>query len=104
MSYSRWSNSSWYAFYNVNGALSLWYSMDKTIDWEYDAVVDCLALDAPERNLSIIETYACSEAEAIEAVGYMARFVEDYDPAAGEEYKREVDAMLAKWKDMDGLV
>jgi hypothetical protein len=78
--------------------------MDKTIDWEYDAVVDCLALDAPERNLSIIETYACSEAEAIEAVGYMARFVEDYDPAAGEEYKREVDAMLAKWKDMDGLV
>lgn len=104
MSYSRWSNSSWYAFYNVNGALSLWYSMDKTIDWEYDSVVDCLALDAPERNLCIIEIYACSEAEAIEAAEYMERFVEDYDPEAGEEYKREVDAMLAKWKDMDGLV
>jgi hypothetical protein len=100
MSYSRWSNSSWYAFYNVNGALSLWYSMDKTIDWEYDSVVDCLALDAPERNLCIIEIYACSEAEAIEAAGYMERYVEDYDPQDSEEYAKEVEAMLTKWEGM----
>ena len=40
MSYSRWSNSSWYSFYNVNGRLSLWLDMEHTIDWEYDDLID----------------------------------------------------------------
>jgi hypothetical protein len=38
MSYARWSNSCWYAFYNVNGKLSLWYDMQHTFDIDFD---DC---------------------------------------------------------------
>ena len=43
MSYSRWSNSAWYSFYNVNGKLSLWYDLEHTIDLEYEEVVTMLA-------------------------------------------------------------
>ncbi len=77
MSYARWSNSCWYAFYNVNGCLSLWYSMDSTYDWDYESVVKCLGLDAPERNATLMEMYACDATEAEEAIQYMEQYLED---------------------------
>jgi hypothetical protein len=73
MSYARWSNSAWYAFYNVNGCLSLWYSMDKTIDIPYE---DALTITKED----VMMVYECSEEEAEEAMKYVGRFLEDYDP------------------------
>ena len=56
MSYSRWSNSSWYTFWAVRGEESLqgdineevfvgWYDMDHTIDWTYKEVDNLLNPD-----------------------------------------------------------
>lgn len=95
MSYARWSNSSWYAFYNVNGKLSLWYDMDKTIDIEYD---DCEDIDVE----SLMAVYGCTKEEAEEAMTYIGYFMEDYDPKVGEEYNKEVSEMLKKWESEDG--
>ena len=72
MSYSRWSTSHWYAFYNTNGCLSLWYDMEHTIDIEYDDAVDMTKED-------VIRTYGCTEEEATEAMRYIAYFIEDYE-------------------------
>ena len=72
MSYARWSNSSWYAFYNVNGCLSLWYSMDKTIDIPYE---DALHITKEE----LIAVYECTDAEAVEAMTYIKSYIEDVD-------------------------
>jgi hypothetical protein len=94
MSYARWSNSAWYAFYNVNGCLSLWYSMDKTIDIPYED-----ALDITKEEL--IAVYECTDAEAVEAMTYIKSYIEDYDPAEKEKYDREVTEMLAKWKETE---
>ena len=54
MSYSRWSTSCWYAFYNVNGKLSLWYDMDHTFDWDYDDLIDCMENAEMKKVLIII--------------------------------------------------
>jgi hypothetical protein len=48
MSYSRWSNSNWYSFWNTSSGetkdsqvLSLWYVCeDKLVDLTYDELVD----------------------------------------------------------------
>jgi hypothetical protein len=93
MSYSRWSNSSWYSFYNVNGKLSLWYDMDHCIDLEYE---DALEITAEE----IVAVYGCSPAEAAEALQYVAYFIDDYDPEVGKEHKKEVAKLLDKWKEL----
>ncbi len=77
MSYARWSNSCWYAFYNVNGCLSLWYSMDSTIDLTEEEVRDIVSRDAPERNATLMEMYACDATEAEEAIRYMEQYLED---------------------------
>jgi hypothetical protein len=100
MSYARWSNSCWYAFYNVNGCLSLWYSMDKTFDIPVEDVQEILDRDAPERVAVIMEIYACAESEAEEAIKYMEMFLEDYDPKDTEEYNREVKELMDKWEGM----
>lgn len=92
MSYARWSNSCWYAFYNVNGKLSLWYDMDKTIDIDYE---DCKDITAEQ----IRVVYDCTQEEAEEAMKYIGYYMEDYDPEVGKEYQKEVQEMLAKWKE-----
>ena len=82
MSYSRWSNSAWYSFYNVSSGdtrdeqvLSLWYDMDHIIDLTYADLQDVTAA-------SIVEMYDCTDAEADEAMQYIAYFMQD----AEEEY------------------
>ena len=89
MSYARWSNSSWYAFYNVNGCLSLWYDMNKTIDIPYE---DALTITKED----IIMVYECTDEEAEEAMKYVGYFLEDYDPKDKEEYEKEINAMFEK--------
>ena len=99
MSYARWSNSSWYAFYNVNGKLSLWYNIDKTIDWEYEELIELMEQDPTKISIFIMELYKCTEAEAVEAITYIKSFIEDYDPKDGIEYNKELTSMLTKFKD-----
>ena len=89
MSYARWSNSAWYAFYNVNSCLSLWYSMDKTIDIPYE---DALTITKED----VMMVYECSEEEAEEAMKYVCFFLEDYDPKIQEEYDAEYTRLLKK--------
>ena len=71
MSYSRWSNSCWYAFYNVNGCLSLWYDLEHTIDLTFE---QCETMDVGK----LIEMYTCSPEEATEALDYVRTFVSEY--------------------------
>lgn len=97
MSYARWSNSAWYAFYNVNGRLSLWYDMDHTIDWTFEELTDIMSKD-PEKILAFFSAvYKCTTEEATEALGYIRAYLEEYDPADSEEYNAELKAMLEKW-------
>jgi len=80
MSYSRWSFSVWYSFWNGANSgkskdeqiLSLWYSMDKTIDWEYDDLLEVTAKD-------IQKCYNCEIEDAEEAMNYINEFIKDVD-------------------------
>ena len=101
MSYSRWSNSSWYSFYNVNGRLSLWYDMEHVIDWEQAELVEIMAQDPAKIAEFFKEIYTCSLSEAQEAMTYINMYLEDYDPEVGKEYDNEVAAAMAKWKEED---
>ena len=92
MSYARWSNSSWYAFYNVNGCLSLWYDMEHTIDIPYE---DALTITKED----VMMVYECNEEEAEEAMKYVSLFLEDYDPKDKEEYEKEMDELFQKLKE-----
>jgi hypothetical protein len=71
MSYSRWSNSSWYSFYNVENTLSLWYNMNNLQDWTYE---ECLSLT----ETNIINYYKCTQGEAQEAMQYVLKFIKHY--------------------------
>ena len=76
MSYSRWGYSVWYTFWNSASSgkskdeqvLSLWYSMDKTIDWVYTNLLDVTAKDIQRR-------YKCDIEDAQEAMDYVNRFI-----------------------------
>ena len=77
MSYSRWSNSVWYSFYNGSSGdtrdsqvLSLWYDMEHTIDWTYADLQDVTAAN-------IVDVYKCTDAQADEAMRYIAYFMQD---------------------------
>jgi hypothetical protein len=94
MSYARWSNSAWYAFYNVNGCLSLWYDMDHTFDICYDDALEITKED-------ILRNYSCTEREADEAMTYVKYFIEDYEPEAKEEYERELKEFMDKLEALD---
>ena len=80
MSYSRWNYSVWYTFWNGASSgeskdeqiLSLWYSMDKTIDWEYDDLLEVTAKD-------IQKCYNCEIEDAEEAMTYINEFIKDVD-------------------------
>lgn len=72
MSYSRWSNSCWYSFYNSGGYLSLWYSLDKMIDISFE---QCSEI-TPQK---LKEMYDCTDEEAKEAMEYIGYFIEEYD-------------------------
>jgi hypothetical protein len=89
MSYSRWSDSAWYAFYNVNGCLSLWYDMNHTIDIRYE---EALTINKED----ILRVYGCTDEEAEEAMKYVGYFLEDYDPNVQVEYEAEYTRLLKK--------
>ena len=79
MSYSSWSYSVWYSFWSANGAetkeeqiMSLWYSLDKTIDWTYSELLNVTAEDIQRR-------YRCEIEDAQEAMDYVNRFIKDVD-------------------------
>ena len=80
MSYSRWSYSVWYTFWNSANSgeskdeqvLSLWYSMDKTIDWTYPELLNVTAEDIQRR-------YECDIEDAQEAMTYIDRFIKAVD-------------------------
>jgi hypothetical protein len=93
MSYARWSDSSWYAFYNENGMLSLWYDIDHTYNITFEE-----ASEITEEEIQ--KFYGCTEDEAKEAMTYVQMFIQDYDPAIGDEFQKELDELMAKLKDM----
>ena len=78
MSYSRWNHSIWYTFWNSASSgkskddqvLSLWYSMDKTIDWAYSELLDVTVDDVQKR-------YNCEIEDAEEAMTYINEFIKD---------------------------
>jgi len=80
VSYSRWGYSVWYTFWNSASSgkskdeqvLSLWFSMDKTIDWEYDDLLEVTAKD-------IQKCYNCEIEDAEEAMTYINEFIKDVD-------------------------
>ena len=80
MSYSRWNYSVWYTFWNGASSgkskdeqiLSLWFSMDKTIDWVYTDLLDVTAKDIQRR-------YNCEIEDAEEAMEYVNKFIKDVD-------------------------
>jgi len=80
VSYSRWSYSVWYSFWNSASSgkkkndqvLSLWYSMDKTIDWTYPELLNVTAEDVQRR-------YNCEIEDAEEAMNYINEFIKDVD-------------------------
>ena len=78
MSYARWSNSCWYAFYNVSGKLSLWYDLDSTFDWEYGRLVELIEYDDEAAITELVITYNCTREQGKEAVEYIKRFIDDY--------------------------
>jgi predicted RecB family endonuclease len=101
MSYARWSNSAWYAFYNVNGKLSLWYDMDHTIDLEYEDLMEFKQYEDEALITQLILVYECTRDEAIEAIQYINQYLEDYDPKDGEEYQKELDEFMTKLENLD---
>lgn len=80
MSYSRWGESSWYAFWNANSGdtrdeqvLCLWYSLDETYDWTYADLVNITVAD-------ILDAYKhVSEDDAVYAYKIVQRFLKDIE-------------------------
>ena len=74
----------WYSFWNGANSgkskddqiLSLWYSMDKTIDWTYPELLVVTAEDIQRR-------YNCEIEDAEESMTYINRFIKDVN----EEYE-----------------
>ena len=101
MSYARWGNSAWYAFYNVNGKLSLWYDMDHTIDFEYEDLMEFKQYEDEVLIAQLILVYECTRNEAIEAIQYINQYLEDYDPKDGEQYQKELAEFMNKLEKID---
>ena len=86
MSYSRWSNSPWYSFWNTcsgptrgEQVLSLWYTIDYCKEWTYD---ELKSLDLSD----LMNEYpGVRYEEIIEAKKYIDAFVADVDGATDQE-------------------
>jgi hypothetical protein len=84
MSYSRWSNSSWYVFWNTSSGddkdsqvLSAWYSLDKTLDWTYEEVEDLFKDGITEAAKFLELKYNCNGDEAAELQEIMQVWMSD---------------------------
>ena len=80
MSYSRWSNSTWYSFWsNLSGktkeeqVLCLWADIDQTKEWTYEQLLGMTVEDVGRLYNGL------SLAEAEEGWGYIQKFLEDVD-------------------------
>ena len=80
MSYSRWSNSTWYSFWSAGNAkrkedevFCLWADMSQTKDWTYEQLLEFTVEDIGKEYVGI------TLAEAEEAWGYIQNFLEDVD-------------------------
>ena len=96
MAYSRWGGSNWYSFYNCNGKLSLWHSLQKTTDWEAEDLKNITEQD-------IMNHYGCDADDAKEAMEYIGYFLEDYNPNDPQiiKYRKEEAEFLKKLKKME---
>ena len=80
MSYSRWSNSTWYTFWSAGDAttkedevLSLWLSIDSAKDWTYNELKTWTVE-------TVLENYPdITQAEAEEALEYIQHFLTDVE-------------------------
>ena len=80
MSYSRWSNSTWYSFWCATNAttkedeiLSLWLGLDSTKDWAYNELKTWTVE-------TVLENYeGITQAEAEEALEYIKYFLDDVE-------------------------
>jgi len=84
MSYSRWSNSSWYVFWNVSSGkdrddqvLSAWYSLDKCIDWTFDEVESLFDNGISEAAKKLELIYGCNADEATHLQELMQEWMSD---------------------------
>ena len=93
MSYSRWSNSKWYSFYNCSGdsdvkenqILSLWYiSEDTLVNFSYD---DLLEIKTPHDLARCYKSEIPLE-ELVEAMEYIQWFIEDVEEEFGNHDKK----------------
>lgn len=80
MSYSRWSNSVWYSFWNAESGptreeqvLSLWYSLDMCKDWTYEELKTMDAADL------MMQYPGVPYNEVVEAKSLIQRFIQDVD-------------------------
>lgn len=80
MSYSRWSNSTWYSFWsNINvtrkedEVLCLWADLSQTKEWTYEQLLGFTVEDIGKEYVGI------TLAEAEEAWVYIQNFIEDVD-------------------------
>lgn len=86
MSYSRWTDSDWYSFYNANSGptrneqvLSLWYAGSRKLnDWTYCKLTDITIDD-------IVKEYDCTLIQAEEALKYITNFKIDVDAQSDTE-------------------
>jgi len=90
MSYSRWSNSTWYTFWLSTGAnckddeiLSLWADLDQCSDWRYGNIKDWTVQDVCDAYQNI--TYE----QAQEGWGYIQVWLDDVE----KEWNRAVDGL-----------
>lgn len=86
MSYSRWSNSPWYTFWNANSGptrgeqiLSLWYGMDHVRDWTYE---ELKRMDIQDLT---IEYPGVPHDALLEAKKYIDAFIADVEGATDRE-------------------
>jgi hypothetical protein len=80
MSYSRWSNSNWYSFWNTSSKdkkedeiLSLWYSLDEKPNFSYSELIEI-------KTINDLRCYFKEDIDDIyltEAMEYIQMFIDD---------------------------
>jgi len=85
MSYSRWSDSSWYTFWDASRSgetkeeqeLAVWYDVDTLISWTFEELQSLLSKDHSYAIHLLEMKYQCSPDEATEVMEYMQQFCND---------------------------